>query len=206
MGLFNSKKTKKVSAALVAPAAPAAPTAPEANIGLSKQPTSVTPATHLDKGHVFIKKYNGKGEDSRKIHLILQENINLPNDEKAVKRLRDPKKVLPWDVVVIMTTKWLLVAHLQPQKTEEIMQTQASQIWEEAENYLKMTRIQEILIQSSAGSSQPMKMKWPTSSFTPTCIPSRLKNVRKYTLEPLRVVRTKLAGITTLSLKRHTTF
>lgn len=36
-----------------------------------------------------------------------------------------------------MTTKWLLVAHLQPQKTEEIMQTQASQIWEEAEKLLE---------------------------------------------------------------------
>jgi len=101
------------------------------NVDLSKQRAFVIPATPIDKGDVFIKKYDGNGEDSRKLYLIIQETINLPNDEKAVKRLRDPKKV-----VVITTTKWLLVARLQPQKPEKIMQIQANQIWAEAEKLL----------------------------------------------------------------------
>lgn len=90
----------------------------------------------LDKGEFFIIKYDGNGAGSRKMNLILQENINLSADERAVKSLRDPNK-LPWDVVVIMTTKWVLVARPPPQKTKKTTEIQASRIWAEAENLLK---------------------------------------------------------------------
>lgn len=142
MGFFSSKKTKKLSKALIAsttlaaPAAPATPTAP-ANVGLSQPRTLVRPPTRLKKGEIYTIKYNGNGEDSRKVHVIIEENINLPNDDEAVQSLRDPEEVLPWDVIVIMTTKRLLIYRLEPQKTEEIMQEHANAFWKKAEELLK---------------------------------------------------------------------
>ena len=126
MGLFKSKN-KKVSTAL---AASTASTAPEATVGISQPQTLPNPPTRIEKGECVLEKYDGTDHDPMNIHYIMQENITLPVGKDPVAQSSNLKEI-PWDVVVIMTTKGLLIAHAPPPMTKQNAEFQAEDLWKQ---------------------------------------------------------------------------
>jgi hypothetical protein len=124
MGLFKSKNTQKVSTA------PADSTAPEATVGISQPQTLANPPTRIDKGEFILEKYDEIDHGPMNIHYIMQENIALPVGESPVAQSGDPKEI-PWDVVVIMTTKGLLMARPRPPTTKQNAEYQAEDLWKQ---------------------------------------------------------------------------
>lgn len=120
MSFFKSKKTKKVS------------TAPEATVGISQSQTLANLPDRIDKGKSVLVKYDETDYDPMNVHLVVQENITLPVGKTPVAQSNDLKEI-PWDVVVIMTTKGLLMAHPPPPRTTENAEYQAKSLWKEVE-------------------------------------------------------------------------
>lgn len=77
----------------------------------------------MAKGEFYIIKYDKQDKDCGKLCFYIREAITTVNGE--------PSKEIPWDVVVIMTTKWLVVAHPEPQKEVDKAKAQADFIWRE---------------------------------------------------------------------------
>ncbi|KAI7972667.1 hypothetical protein EIK77_009130 [Talaromyces pinophilus] len=102
-------------------------------VGLAK-PTIMTKfEDHKDKdmakGEFYVIKHDKQDKDCGKLCLYIRESINTANDE--------PSKELPWDVLLIMTTKWLIVARPEPQKEADKAKAQAKFIWGEVKKLLE---------------------------------------------------------------------
>lgn len=135
MGLFKSKNTKKVSTAL------AASTASEATVDISQPRTLPIPPTRIDKGESVLEKYDGTDHDPMNIHFIMQENITLPVGKDPVAQSSHLKEI-PWDVVVIMTTKGLLIARPPPPITKQNAEYQAEDLWKQVVKLFEDNKLQ----------------------------------------------------------------
>ncbi|KAF3395463.1 hypothetical protein DPV78_008802 [Talaromyces pinophilus] len=103
-------------------------------VGLAKSTIMTKFEDHKDKdmvkGEFYVIKYDKQDKDCGKLCLYIREAINTANDE--------PSKELPWDVVLIMTTKWLIVARPEPQKEADKAKAQAKFIWGEVKKLLEI--------------------------------------------------------------------
>ncbi|QGA17977.1 hypothetical protein EYB26_005655 [Talaromyces marneffei] len=93
---FFKPRTSKASAVPTGPTAPVEPATSEANFGTSEPRILGNREAYsrrlIDKGELFIIKYDGNDEVSRRMNLILQESIILPVDRNSVRKSNDPKK------------------------------------------------------------------------------------------------------------------
>jgi hypothetical protein len=100
---------------------------------------------HLGNREFNIIKYDRNDPESAKVRFYVEEDITTIGDppekpeELSEYREKLPKhyKTYPWDVVIIMTKKWLLVVRPKPQQAELIVQKQAHDIWEQVGKLLE---------------------------------------------------------------------
>lgn len=83
----------------------------------------------MDKGAFYIIKYDKQDPYCGQLCFYIREAITTVNGE--------PSKEIPWDVVLIMTTKWLIVARPQPQKDADKAIAQSEFIWREVKKLLE---------------------------------------------------------------------
>jgi hypothetical protein len=105
--------------------------------------TGASPHTNLvlGKGQVAVMKY----DRDEPMHFYVQERIqtvgDLPENPMEFLEYREmlPKNYdfLPWDVVMIMTKRWVYVARPKPQRAQLTVERQAHDICEQVEDLLK---------------------------------------------------------------------
>lgn len=122
-------------------------TGTETNILGLKQPEFKTKRSDyfgktMEKRDIWIIKYAKDDPNGRKLFLDIYETVYAP----ASGQLSGSIDEHPWDVVVIMTTDWLLVARPEPQHDTQKANEQAQGIWKVAVEELKKDSSQTIML------------------------------------------------------------
>lgn len=113
----------------------------ETNIVGLKKPEFKTKCSYdsgitMEKRGFWIIKYDKDDPNGRQLLLNIYETVYAPDSGQLSGSIDEH----PWDVVVIMTTDWLLVARPEPQQDVQKTHDQAKGIWKVALEELEKDR------------------------------------------------------------------
>ncbi|KAI7972669.1 hypothetical protein EIK77_009132 [Talaromyces pinophilus] len=109
-------------------------------VGLKKPEFKTNPSDYfrktIEKRDFWIIKYAKDDPNGRQLFLNIYETVYAPDSGQLSGSIEEH----PWDVVVIMTTDWLLVARPEPQREVQKAHDQAQDIWKVALQELEKDR------------------------------------------------------------------
>lgn len=98
--------------------------------------THLQVAIHIEKRDFWIIRYAEDDPSGRQLFLNIYETVYAPDSGQLSGFINEDS----WDVVVIMTTDWLLVARLEPQRDIQKTDDQGKGIWKVALKELEKDR------------------------------------------------------------------